>query len=580
MSQPLADSRTEGATRSPRVRRIKGSPSQTPTTERPAPSITVDAGALLTKGKAAEGGDKVLAHLRNMLEYQSRLKLPASRDPEDDPLAPPVSGAILFRLRRQPGERRRESDPPKTAKLRAEFARAERLRELANALGADTSAVKRDLGHARRALYTGRIGKAAYGVRKSSSLLRDAVGSEFDTRCSALTDSIKKTAGSGADMAKVDNVLRTSKRRMRMGRIEDAVSGLLKSEGMTRECQTELVARIMDGSKSKFLSARKAGLDIVPAVRLMNESRRALKAGDIERAVASAKTSSQLIGRELATHEKAKSALRLCSRAVAAVQSLGVDSDEARKKLDEVRKRFRSNQLDACVRDARSLVADMKECARQSAAHTMALAQRSSELARDAGVSADDSDDLLSMAQEALEKDEYARSIEYSNMSMLKSNSMLSEALDSRVRQMDRFAKGVTGGLSGVDEIEQAISSSKERSLETVRKYSQMAEQIVGQAYDSAASYTRVTQDLVRQACQDFVGSNGQAGQTEIEDAPVGSGVSLTQPVAESVKIENQRLRIVDLYLAGKITSSEMDRLLSMIEQGAKKGLLADAAQR
>jgi len=514
--------------------------------------------------------DDILESLHRILEHQANeppaAPMPAPSAPVS--LAIEVSSALASKSKRGSAavQKKPRARVVRSLKVKKALATAEELFDVAATLGADLEPTRTLLMSARRSARKGESGRANYTIQKATSALRDAISSEYELRLGAVTDRIGRTARAGGNVSTAKRVLSSSRRSMKKGDLREAVAGIVGSEKALRDSQTELVLRILYDSKNRFMIANKAGLNIGPAVDLVNDSRRKLRDGDIEGAIVLAKKGVEAINAILGNHEKARSMLLMCNRAIGAADSVGADVDHARERLETVTKQFQSGKYDLCVTGARKIIADMKQAAHDRAAEAADLADRAAKLAQDAGMAIADSEDYIAMAKDALGKDEFAKCIELSSLSMYRSNSMLASELGKKVRNIDRFAKGITGELSSMTEVEKAIAASKERSLETVRKYAQMTEELLGQAYDSAVSYTRVTQDVVKQACQDFLepedGVPASApGRVElVGDEPRASAAAV------SVRNDSQRLRIVDLYLRGKITDVELDRLLLMLD--------------
>lgn len=515
--------------------------------------------------------DDLLESLHRMLEYEMT-------KPREQPARPPVtlthvpavvSGASTKTAKRRKAKVQKQSESiPHAPKIRKAIAKAEEMIDLAEALGADLAPTRQRMDSAKRALHKGELGKARYNVQKATEGLRDVISSEYELRHAAIAERMGRTVRAGGDISEARRALTSSKRKMHDGELNEAVVGLFDAEKGLKDAQTELVLRILYDSKNKFMIANKAGLDISSAVAVVNESRKKLRDGAIEEAVMLAKKSVDSIDFIMGTHEKARSMLLMCNRAIAAAESIGADTEIPKKRLEDVRKQFQARKYDSCVAASREIITDMKKAAQERAAGAIELADRAAKLAADAGILIADSEDYVTMAREALKKDEFARCIEFSNLSMFRSNTMLASELGKKVRSMDQFAKGLSGEISSLDEVKKAIATSKDRSLESVRRYAQMTEEIVGQAYDSAVSYTRVTQDVVKSACQDFLGPDAIQSAPAVGELEAASDEPKISPAAVSVRNDSQRLRIVDLYLAGKITDNELDKLLLMLDSG------------
>jgi len=518
--------------------------------------------------------DDILESLHKILEHQANEPPVARASTESTPvsLAMEISSALAsksVRVGEKASKKAGKKQPRQSArgsKVKKALASAEALFDMAATLGADLEPSRKLLMAARRAAGKGDHGKADYSIQKATSALKDAISAEYELRSNAVNDSIGRTHRAGGNVAAARRALVASKRSMKMGEYGEAVGAVVASGKALRDSQTELVLRILYDSKNRFMIANRAGLDIGPAVDLVNASRRKLRDGDIEDAIVLAKKGVDAINAILGNHEKARSTLLMCNRAIGAAESVGADVEAAREHLEVVTKQFQSGKYELCVTGARNIIADMKRGAQDRAAEAADLADRAAKLAHDAGISTGDSEDYIAMAKDALGNDEFAKCIELSSMSMYRSNSVLASELGKKVRNIDRFAKGITGELSSMTEVEKAIAASKERSLETMRKYARMTEELLGQAYDSAVSYTRVTQDVVKQACQEFIGSEDGTLAAASDKVELASDEPKISPAALSVRNDSQRLRIVDLYLRGKITDVELDRLLLMLD--------------
>jgi hypothetical protein len=144
------------------------------------------------------------------------------------------------------------------------------------------------------------------------------------------------------------------------------------------------------------------------------------------------------------------------------------------------------------------------------------------------------------------------------------------DSLNDKLKNIGQFAKGIEGEVMSLTEVQDAIEHSKERSIEDFRKYAQLSEELVHQAFESAISYTRVSQDVVKQAFNSSVAVNG--GKMAAEGELAGRGEVSAEIVASAgTSPEDKRLRIINLYLDGKITESHLERLLTLIDSSVAK---------
>jgi hypothetical protein len=254
-------------------------------------------------------------------------------------------------------------------------------------------------------------------------------------------------------------------------------------------------------------------------------------------------------------------------KAVKLAEALGADPGELNGMLAEARRFFKQNDFERSSKCSKRLLDVAKAIAYEKAAESYELAERSLLLAKGAGVEVTEAQQRLDRARNYLQGDEFAKSASMSSASMLESNSALFQALADKIRDIGEFSKGIEGEIDSLTEVREAIESSKNRDLENLKNYTKLAEEIVGQAYESAASYTRVSQDIIKDAYQDSIVASppGEPGKKE----PFPS--MLASP---AVSVEDKRQRMVNMYMAGRITEAQLDRLLLMIDSSVAKANL------
>jgi hypothetical protein len=160
---------------------------------------------------------------------------------------------------------------------------------------------------------------------------------------------------------------------------------------------------------------------------------------------------------------------------------------------------------------------------------------------------------------------------------MLESNAATLSVMRDRTGRIGDFAKGVSGEVESLSQVQEAIVHSRERNLEMIRKYAYLTEEIVSQAYDTAASYSRVSQDIVKQAYDSSVEIDPSATDSDVGAA---NGMASAIGRALSASNEDRRLRIIDMFLSGKLNESQLERLLVLLDSSIPKVELADIIAR
>ncbi|MDH4123565.1 MAG: hypothetical protein OEV21_05750, partial [Thermoplasmata archaeon] len=164
-----------------------------------------------------------------------------------------------------------------------------------------------------------------------------------------------------------------------------------------------------------------------------------------------------------------------------------------------------------------------------------------------------------------------------SQLSISISNTVLADLLNNKLKGMKNFADEISGEVEDLTKAQEAILHSKDRCIETMRKYTQLSEEVVNQAYDSAAAYTRVSQDILKQAFDNSIKNFGVNDQTQmfLNKATSQNERSLSEIIPLSnVSYEDRRLKIIELYLMDRITKPELDKFLSEIETSVSRAEL------
>jgi hypothetical protein len=518
--------------------------------------------------------DDLIESLQRALREQAVSRMPESK--QSIPYSR-LSGARASRIgRRHDSIQEHSTKTVQTRKkdehiqiTRSVLSKIEKLVPLSEAQGIDMSIVVRNIADAKAALDRRRTTKAKRAAESADRHARDAISQRFPSLMRETKASLKqleKVCGSADALRQLADHARTAQKRREYA---EALRSLTEARKGIREAENEAVLRIIADAKDRFVMAKKAGLNIDEAVNLLNKSRDRLRHGEFEEAVRCAREGRQVVETSFEHSRESRIALMECIKAVKLAEALGADVQEMSGMLAEARSLFKQNDLATFAECSHRLLDLARNAAYGRAAESYELAEKAFTLTKKAGVEVSESEEKLRRSRECLDNDELAKSLSMACSSMFESYSALANATDDRLNNIDEFAKGIEREVDSLTEVREAIDNSKERNLENLRKYVKISEEIIGDAYESAAAYTCVAQDIVKQAYEssvqmspfkDLVGKN--TGRLELP-----SGTAST----DELRFEDKRQRLIGLYLTGKVSENQLDKLLLMIDSSVEK---------
>lgn len=388
---------------------------------------------------------------------------------------------------------------------------------------------------------------------------------------------IERLGRFGMDQEPLKKLLDEARAAHRKKRDAKATETLAKVRREASIQEIQIIRDILSDAQAKFVAARRAGINIGPAVRLLMLSKQHLRKCDLERAAELAKLGSKKVEESLEAHREAESLASTAARAVAMAESIGAGIPEARGMMAESRTRLEKGEYEPSISSSKKLLTIARERSQQRARECVDLAERSLELAKESEADTSSARESLEKSKQHLEKLELAQSIKLANSSMLESNAATLSVMRDRTGRIGDFAKGVSGEVESLSQVQEAIVHSRERNLEMIRKYAYLTEEIVSQAYDTAASYSRVSQDIVKQAYDSSVEIDPSATDSDVGAA---NGMASAIGRALSASNEDRRLRIIDMFLSGKLNESQLERLLVLLDSSIPKVELADIIAR
>jgi hypothetical protein len=484
-----------------------------------------------------------------------------------------LSGAVAHKI----GERRdiahervrttvREKKKRECAQIAQLLAKSEELVTLAQDLGIDMAATVKNISHAKAALGREEVAVARDWTGSADWRVRDELSIKCPPVVRGISASLRQLENECGAETNLRQIINESKLALRAEDYQKALRLLNDAKRSIKNAQNEVVLRILLEGKSDFVKAKGAGLNIDESVDLLNMSKDKLMRGEFSESVRFARESRKVIEKALDNQREAKNPLAECIKAIRLAETLGADVQGLNDLLVEAKRLYRHNDMVRSADRSRKLLDLARRTAYDKAAESYQLAEKSLALAKKTAVMAPEAEEKLFKARVHLEKNEFAQSVSLSCASIFESDSAIVNAMADRVKGFDDFAKGIEQDVESLTEVQEGIASSKLRNLENLKKYADQTESIIGEAYECAAAYARVAQDIVKQAYECSI----EAGQIVDRDAD-GLGQSPEISSVERRPFSEKRQRLANLFLTGKVTESQLDKLLLMIESSVEK---------
>lgn len=466
------------------------------------------------------------------------------------------------------------SDKKKTASRKKKTVPQEVARSLAKtkeflaaskAIGIEQPKAREDLKWGELALDAGEFKVAAGCFRKADKHARESLSAKLPEVLKHSKEQMRRLEKHHAVTREARALIDEAKDALEQGQFADTIHSINEASKKIKDSEQEIVLKIMFKAKERLILAKKANLNIDRPLNLLKVSREKLKSGNFEEAIKYAEEGERTVESSIKREHIGKRHLTECMRAVRTAELLGASTDELDKALNDTMVLFKTEDLDRALDSSKNLTSMAKKAAYDKAASTYEMAERGIGVAKKLGLEVPDADSLLTRARHNLERDDLVKSFSLSTTLIVDTNTVIMDSLSEKLKSVDQFTKGIEGEVMSLSDVQEAIEHTKERSLENFRKYAKLSEDLVHQAFESAMSYTRVSQDVVKQAFNSSIAVNGMKPGSE-------SGLTASGDVSAEIVAtagnspEDKRLRIINLYLDGKITESQLERLLTLID--------------
>ena len=541
------------------------------------PSIESSALGRADKGDARV--DDVLEALHRSLKDQETVQrlLASVRkfSPTPKQQARPVLSGATATKRPQRRKPQRKRAPMKESRT---IASTRSLVGAAESLGLDMTSIRPLITGSEKKLARRKQKAAAVEAAKALAHAKHAAA----TQLQALIPDLEARAGTlranGAASIDAERGVATAKTALNKRNYRTAIAAVAGSRKTLSEAETAFIRTILMESRRKFVSARRAGINIDAAVKALMTAKEHLRKGDLGAATRMATRADTAVDVTIRAHREASRSLKTLSNSLSVAELVGADVTDCREGFEKAKALlgegayFKSTEFSKAALESADRRLDS-----QIRVH-LERAGRALATAAEAGAQVSSTETKLKEARARLSKREYSKAFALSSEVLVEGTSAALTELKDRIGGIGEFAKSVAGEIESLSQVQDAIVHSRERSIEMVRKYSSMSEDVVSQAYDNASAYMRVSQDIVKQAYDSSIGLDPDNGDTGPEPT---TGVPRTPAAAQILGIgsTDRKLRIIDLYLSGRIDEKQLDKLLSLVDSSPPAIEISDGVQ-
>lgn len=447
----------------------------------------------------------------------------------------------------------------------------------ARLIGVDVTSLHPLLQKITTALNQGELSKAKHHIYRARSKTKKMIADKLGNLIDDIAKKTHRLEMAGGDASIPRDILDRARNSLAQERLTEACNLSYWAGKKLHDISIEPVLKVISEAKQDFSLAKKLGLEIDTGVAMLYISRELLRQGEIENAVRYAKDSKKIIDDSLSSYRKSIDTLLSCTKTLRLARNLGADISDLKELLLKSKDLFHEKEFERSLEYSKRLLEKTKKACHQKVSESIVNAEKAIELANDYDIVESDAVLHLENARKSLEKGGFLNSFVESQLSISISNTVLADLLNNKLKGMKNFADEISGEVEDLTKAQEAILHSKDRCIETMRKYTQLSEEVVNQAYDSAAAYTRVSQDILKQAFDNSIKNFGVNDQTQmfLNKATSQNERSLSEIIPLSnVSYEDRRLKIIELYLMDRITKPELDKFLSEIETSVSRAEL------
>ncbi len=461
--------------------------------------------------------------------------------------------------------------------------KAEDLTRAGEGIGADMDRVKGHTERAKSALETLRYRDALSYSKRASSEAEKAISNQLGDMTRDIKESMRSMNTLDEDSRETKALLDEVQDAVKEKRVQEAIEKFNEAKDKIHRIHFQTVLGVIGKAKDKFVLAKKVGVDMSDAIKMLNASRENLKKGMFEDAIRMAEESEDAVEKALQVFYRARDELVELSKAMKTASDLGHDVSEYKELLVQAKKAFGKKDFEASSKASSEGTAKARKVIYDAALAKTEEADRIIKLGIGIGAEVTGAEDILRRATEAMPGENLAQAVSLAEESASAARSAVSSSLTERLGNIEDFV----GGFAQEDEVVERVRGLLEEAKSHLAKSEfEDARRLVQEITSSLEGMGQEESERLVAAARDRIDMAKSIGVEPKELEGLEEGMTLAQGQIDKKAYEEAISRIKAVVKAAddrmfKLLQAEFSSVKDSIEEAKTFGIdVSDARDR
>ena len=364
------------------------------------------------------------------------------------------------------------------AQIEDTISSAENLIRAGQDIDADIERVNHHVERARSALDGLRYKDALSYAKRAESEGEKSLSGKLNDMVRDIRESIETMNTQDDDSLKSRQLLDSAQEAIRDKRFSEAINDYRKAREKIQSVHFQSVLRVIAKAKDKFVLAKKIGVDMSEAIRLLNASRESLKKGRFEEAINLAQESEDAVEGALQVFYKARDELIELTKELKAVNDLGLDTSDIKEMLVTAKKAFEKKDYSDASEATSNGISTARKKIFDVAKERIDRADERVRLGKMMSADVSEAEGLLKKASESLTGEDLMETVTLADSSLEAVDASLTASLDDKLKTIEEFVGGFPGEDDTMAKVGEDLAEAR-KNIES-KEFQQAYEQIVG----------------------------------------------------------------------------------------------------